>query len=460
MTRRGSMILVGVASLLGLLPTSVSATAKPQLFKFSGAAPGSAICSVMAKVSFSPPLTLDSNGVPHGGTDPSAIRATLSRCGTSSNVAAITRSSAVGSYATSPYACMANGLSTTGAAVSLTISWKARKATLTPTVVSGGTDTGSFAGPTNISLPVPASGGSGCTSKRGIKRLTVRGTITLGATSGGGGGGGGGLVSGAFDLGWDPVGSSAPFTNMSQDFLFALQTENGSGLDSSELSAVPSVPSWVAAVHAAHDLAIITIGGSSDQNWQYACSGTYQSAFVSNLINFMVSNGFDGVDIDMEDDAITAEVPPVALWTGCAEAIIDAAHAATTQAGRSPIVSEDVITNWEGPWIQPYQSTLDQINLMTYGDTCSSSTSCASFASDIADTVSQLCPSGGSCDATTQSKFVLGLDMNDYPGSEFSCGYAAGYAKAHGYRGAFDWDLVSDEGLGGFPCQTAIEADG
>lgn len=218
---------------------------------------------------------------------------------------------------------------------------------------------------------------------------------------------------------------------MGEDFLFALQTENGSGLDTSLLSSVPSASSWVNAVHASphtNDLAFITIGGSSDQNWQYACDSTNQSAFVSNLINYMVSNGFDGIDINVEDSNITAQTAPVALWTGCAEAIIKAAHAATTKAGHKPIVSEDVITNWEGPWIQPYESGLDQFNLMTYGDTCSSATSCPTFASDVSDTASQLCPSGGSCVSSVESHFMLGLDMSDNPSTESSCGYAAAYA--------------------------------
>jgi hypothetical protein len=265
-------------------------------------------------------------------------------------------------------------------------------------------------------------------------------------------------VSGAFDLGWDPVGASAKFKVMSEDFLFALQTQRGGGLDTSQLSSLRSVSSWVDAVHAAHDLAIITIGGSSDQHWQYACSSTHRVAFTSRLIKFMVRNGFDGLDIDMEDDAITSRAAPVALWTRCARGIIEAAHASRTKAGGVPIVSEDVITNWEGPWIEPYQSMLDQINLMTYGDTCSSSTSCRSFASDVAATVRQLCPHGGSCDATAERRFALGVDVDYYPRTVSSCGYAAAYAKAKGYRGVFDWDLISDKRLGDFPCQTAIAA--
>lgn len=251
---------------------------------------------------------------------------------------------------------------------------------------------------------------------------------------------------------------------MNEDFLFALQTENGSGLDTHLLSSVGSVTSWVNAVHASphtSDLAIITIGGSADQNWQYACDSTNQAAFVSNLVSYMVNNGFDGLDIDMEDDSITATSPPVPLWTGCAEAIITAAHAATTKAGHKPIVSEDVITNWEGPWLQPYESSIDQINLMSYGDTCTSATSCPSFASDVSATANQLCPGGGSCTTSAESRFVLGLDMSDNPSTEPSCSYAAAYAKTQGYMGAFDWELNADQTLGStFPCQTAISTNG
>jgi len=83
-------------------------------------------------------------------------------------------------------------LSSTGASAKLAVVWKgsltgtvagktyAGKASYSPTMVSGSTATGSFAGATKLTLPFPGSAVSGCTSRRGIKKLTLTGTITLG----------------------------------------------------------------------------------------------------------------------------------------------------------------------------------------------------------------------------------------------------------------------------------------
>ena len=312
-------------------------------------------------------------------------------------------------------------------------------------------------------------------------------------------------VSLAYDLGYANQGATAPLNHMTEDALFTLETVNGcpdtgcavwaagtsyaagaviaypspdvvgnnatvyksliagnagnqpdthpsdwqattdgSDLDvaSQGISPDVNVPSWVSAVHAAGDLAIISIGGASDQNWEIACDNIYRSQFVANLIQYMVSNGFDGVDLDMEDSFYTAQGPPYQPWTTCADAIATAAHA-TTSAGHEPIVMEDVITNWEGSWVQPYVNDLDQINLMSYGDTCSSATSCPTFQTDATDTLNQVCPSGGACVATQAAKFTLGLDMADNPTTESSCGLAASYALAHGWRGVIVWELAA-----------------
>ena len=54
---------------------SVATPASARTPKYSGAAPGTVSCSVSAKVSFSPPLTLTG-----GGTNPSTVTAKLTKC--------------------------------------------------------------------------------------------------------------------------------------------------------------------------------------------------------------------------------------------------------------------------------------------------------------------------------------------------------------------------------------------
>jgi hypothetical protein len=240
------------------------------------------------------------------------------------------------------------------------------------------------------------------------------------------------FTSVGFDIGWDLAGANAPFADITQDNLFALQTENGTGLDTSFLNGV-NVPQWVQTVHSHNVLAMITIGGSSDQNWQNACTGSNRAGFVSNLVNYMQSNGFDGIDLDIEDDLWASVGPPDADMTACIEAISTAAKAVKTQAGNTPLISADVITNWEGPWFAPSQSSVDQFNLMTYGDTCTPN--CSSFQSDVDATVSQGLP---------MNKMVLGIDVIDSYPPAGDCGSIANYAQSNGLLGVMTWDINTD----------------
>jgi hypothetical protein len=229
------------------------------------------------------------------------------------------------------------------------------------------------------------------------------------------------------DIGYDPT-PNMPWSDLTQADIFNLETTNGPGLDTGNLVGV-TVPNWVAAAHAHGVQAMIAIGGSDDQTWQDACDGTNRAQFVSNLINYAVSNGFDGVDIDIEDDLWMSQGPPSSAMTTCLEAIATAAHAAMSQAGNQLWVSADVITNWAGPWFAPSQSYIDQFNLMTYGDNLSQ------LDSDVQDTHNQGLP---------YAKMVVGVDVSDYPEPSGGCGQFAQYASQHGLMGAFVWDAVSD----------------
>jgi hypothetical protein len=244
-----------------------------------------------------------------------------------------------------------------------------------------------------------------------------------------------------FDLGWSPT-SQMPWGDLTQADLFALQTRRGPGLDASELTGV-NVGQWVAAAHAHHVQAMITIGGSSDQHWQYACNATNRKTFVSNLVHYAVSRGFDGIDIDIEDNRWAAQGPPSSAQTTCARAISSAAHAAMSHAGKPLRVSEDVITNWQGSWIAPYASAIDQVNLMTYGDNLTA------LASDVQATHKQGLP---------YAKMVVGVDVDDYAEPRSGCGPFGRYAAQHGLMGAFVWDAVSDKTKAHNACMSALAA--
>ena len=226
------------------------------------------------------------------------------------------------------------------------------------------------------------------------------------------------------DLGWAPVPpANLPWSAINQLILFNLATENGPGLDASNISEI-NVPNWVATAHAHPGvMAIIAIGGAGNDNWGHACSNANRAQFVQNLVGFATANGFDGIDLDIEDGPWSGQQPPVQAMTDCIEAISTAAHAA------GKWLSADVITNWQGPWYAPSQAYVDQYNLMTYGDNL------ATMQQDVADTVDQGLPA---------SKFVVGVDVDEHPQPPGGCGQFASYAAQAGLMGSFVWDAAAD----------------
>ncbi len=211
-----AQVTVGLAAVVVILgavvtPASAKGTKAP---KYIGAAPGVVSCSVVsAKVSFSPPLTPKG-----GGTSPSKVKAQLSGCSTTNAAISIKKAEATGTFAGSPISCATGD--TTGVSVSLTITWKAKangsfggntyagKAAFAITTVNGSNSTGSFAGGASLALTYPPNVVALCSSKHGIKKLALSGSITLGTSSSGTGataivGGGQGyctvLTSGSVD---------------------------------------------------------------------------------------------------------------------------------------------------------------------------------------------------------------------------------------------------------------------
>jgi hypothetical protein len=266
-----------------------------------------------------------------------------------------------------------------------------------------------------------------------------------GGSGGSGGGGGGGLPnigsgqSVAFWLGWDSsmTESQMPWNAVTQVDLFALQTTAGSGLDTSLLNPTGNVANWVSTVHQHHRLALITIGGISDQHWDTACGNTYRSAFVTNLINYMVSNGFDGVDIDIEQDNWGSQQAPVAAWDTCVQAISTAAHAAATKAGATPVVSTDVDQTWMDPYIAGFASSPDQFNLMGYSDSCSASC----MAGQVQDLLT-------TARVPSPSKLTMGVDVDQGDTgatvTPAQCGSIASYASAARLGGVMLWTVQGD----------------
>ena len=286
----------------------------------------------------------------------------------------------------------------------------------------------------------PGSGGSGGSGRPNP------GTGFGSTSPGSGGSGGSGHVnlgtgqSVGFWLAWDSSmqESQIQWNALTQVDLFALETTNGTGLDTTSLGIDNmNVHGWVQMVHQHDRLALITIGGISDQNWHNACNDTNRSGFVSNLVNYMKANGFDGVDLDVEDGAWTGMLPPVAPWSACVQAIAKAAHATTTAADATPIVSTDVDQTWMAPYVGGFASYPDQFNLMGYQSNCDSS--CM---------VQQIQAMQTKGKVSSLSRMTIGMDAdqgdNGMTVTSEQCGVIAKYAADAGLGGVMLWTLQGD----------------
>jgi hypothetical protein len=226
------------------------------------------------------------------------------------------------------------------------------------------------------------------------------------------------------DLGWAPVPpASLPWNKINQLILFNLATQAGPGLDIDNIQNI-NVPQWVATVHAHPGIkAIIAIGGAGNNNWPTACNAANRAQFVQNLIGFATSNGFDGVDMDIEDEYFFSHGPPNAVMTACVDAIAAAGHAAGLY------VSADVITNWGGEWWAPSAANIDQFNLMTFGSNLQT------MQDDVQHTIDQGLP---------PAKFVVGIDVSEHPQPPGGCAQFGNYATQAGLMGAFVWEAHAD----------------
>ena len=136
--------------------------------------------------------------------------------------------------------------------------------------------------------------------------------------------------------------ANLPWADLTEVAMFSLEVEDGPGLNTTQNSLQSyNMPQWTAMLHQHGVRALISIGdntGGGGGSFGTACDSTNQAQFVSNLVHYAVSNGFDGIDIDDEDGSQS-----LSALEGCVQAITAAAHAATSHQGKPLIVqSEDI----------------------------------------------------------------------------------------------------------------------
>jgi GH18 family chitinase len=189
---------------------------------------------------------------------------------------------------------------------------------------------------------------------------------------------------------------------------------------------VSNVDSFVKTVHRHGKLALISIGGSGNPNWYYPCNPANVAAFASNLVDYTQAHGFDGIDLDIEQDAGTGSPALTAAdLQACTKAVYDDAKAVKTALGATPLITSDVdpTTNFDiGALQNPY---VDQFNAMSYG----------AKGSALRSQVTALEKNS----AIPASKITAGLDIGDYPPPKSDCAGTATYAASHQLAGAMLW---------------------
>jgi|GEM_PF-462824 len=118
-----------------------------------------------------------------------------------------------------------------------------------------------------------------------------------------------------------------------------------------------NMASRVAAVHAAGKKILFTVGGVGTQAaFEGSMSATYRATFVANLVGFMTANGYDGIDLDMEEMA-AADVAPY-------ETFATSLRAAMTAAKPGSLLTAAV--TWDPTAFAALNGVFDHIDLETY----------------------------------------------------------------------------------------------
>jgi len=212
---------------------------------------------------------------------------------------------------------------------------------------------------------------------------------------------------------------------------------------STEANSISRVASFVTTVHRHGKLALISIGGSGNPNWYYPCNPSNVAAFASHLVAYMKSHRFDGIDLDIEQDAGTGRPRLTAVdLRACTKAVRDDAKATKTALGGTPLITSDVDPTIDfdiGRIQDPY---VDQFNAMSYG----------ASGSTLASQIRALERDSG----IPAPKITAGLDIGDYPPPKSDCAGAARYAATHRLAGAMLWFGQADAPA--YACLKAIGA--
>ncbi len=148
------------------------------------------------------------------------------------------------------------------------------------------------------------------------------------------------------------------FSAMTQIIHFSLVPNADGTVDAASNSITTTNSSaLISAAHAAGVKVIICVGGwNSESNFLSATSSANLSTFVNNLVSFIQTRGYDGIDIDWE----TLSSSDAAQYS----TFITTLRTALNKISPRPLFT--AATAWQPSIFASLYSQFDQINLMTY----------------------------------------------------------------------------------------------
>lgn len=152
--------------------------------------------------------------------------------------------------------------------------------------------------------------------------------------------------------------SAIDFTALTHVIHFSMSPNTDGSLDGSANSITPAgTADLVSRAHAAGRKVMICIGGAgSESAFETAASGPTLNSFVTNIVSFMSTNGYDGVDLDWEPLVPGDDM----LFSNLVTTLRTALNA------KSPRPSLSAATASEPSLFASLQNQFDQINVMTY----------------------------------------------------------------------------------------------
>lgn len=178
----------------------------------------------------------------------------------------------------------------------------------------------------------------------------------------------------------------------------------------------------VAQAHSHHRKILIAIGGAEDNNFDAACNPTNRGKFIANLVGIMQSYGYDGIDLDIEQDFGS---PAHTDYIACVAGV----RAALDRISPRPMLTMAADPDWQAYMAVQVWQYVDQINLMSYW-------------ADVTAIPSKL--NNYTSRGIPKSKLGVGLGTGSDGGIDTTaaaCGAKTQYVVNNGYGGVMEWQI-------------------